>query len=224
MGRGLCQPCSGNKLTLRRSMNNQWLPNIFLKFCKEVLYLRKIFAELMIFLIGSVQPLMPQAYGAIFLEEALCKHNFTGLCLSTVLKIMCYNHSAALKFKVVVQLTFTQRNFSSLVEWWEECVEQAIPCTVSWHSVGLLVLAQPTAEPRAVLTVGQHTWSGAASPGPPQGPLLLSSRDVTLRQILSSSYVTVILFSFGKVDAIYLKPALLNPNTDIALEYSSIMN
>lgn len=177
----------------------------------------------MIVLIGSVQPLMPQAYGAIFLE-ALCKHNFTALCLSIVLKIMCCNHSAALKFKVVVQLTFIQWNFSSLVEWWEECVEQAIPCTVSWRSVGVLVLAQPTAEPRVMRTVGQHTWSGAASPGPPQGPLLLSSRDVTLRQILSSSYGTVILFSFGKLEAIYSKLALLNPNTDIALEYSSIMN
>lgn len=103
-------------------------------------------------------------------------------------------------------------------------MEQAIPCTVSWHSVALLALAQPTAEPRVMLTVGQHTWSRAALPGPPQGSLLLSSRDVTLRQILSSSYATLILISFGELDLIYLKPALLNPNTDIAPEYSSIMN
>lgn len=93
--------------------------------------------------------------------------------------------------------------------------------TVGWHSVGLVALAQPTAEPGTMVTAGQHTWSGAASPGPPQGPLLLSSRGVTLRQILSSSYATVVPFSFGKLDAMYLKPVFLNTSTDIALEYSS---
>lgn len=55
-------------------------------------------------------------------------------------KITCCYHSVSLKFKVVEQLTFTQLNFSSLVEWWEEGVEHAIPALSagtpwdSWHS------------------------------------------------------------------------------------------
>lgn len=134
--------------------------------------------------------------------------------MSILLEIICCNHSVARKFKVVAQLTFTGLTFSSLVEWWEGGVEHAIPCSVSWHSGGLLVLAQPTAGLRTMVTAGQHTWSGAASPGTPQGRLLLSIRESTLRQTLSSSYATVIIFSFGKLDAIYSKPALRNPNTD----------
>lgn len=154
------------------------------------------------------------------METSFCRI----VSVSTILKIICCNHSVPLKFKVVAQLTFTRLHFSSLVEWWEGGVEHAIPCTVSWLSVGFLVLAQPTAEPGMMVTAGQHTWAGAASPGTPQGPLLLRSREGTLRQVLSSNHATVIIFSFRKLDAIYLKPALLNPNTDIAAEYSSNIN
>lgn len=101
-----------------------------------------------------------------FMQTSFCRIVST----SIILKISCCNHSVALIFKVVVQLTFTQLNFSSLVQWWEECVEQAIPCPVRWHSVGLLALAQPRAEPRTMVAVGQHmvwgSFTGATSGSP----------------------------------------------------------
>lgn len=103
----------------------------------------------------------------------------------------------------------------------EERVGRAVPCAVGWHRLGLLALAQPGAEPRTMLTGGQYTWPWAASPGPLQGPLLLTSIDVTLRQILSWSCATVIPFLFGKLFTTYLNPKLLNPNTDTTLSSSS---
>lgn len=139
MGTGLCQPCSGNKLTLR-STNNQWLPNIFLNSLKKFTP-EKIFSW--------VNDSCDWKCAATYATNIWChtsRRSFmqTSFCMIVsvfiISKITCCYHSVSLKFKVVEQLTFTQLNFSSLVEWWEEGVEHAIPALSagtpwdSWHS------------------------------------------------------------------------------------------